>query len=1076
MKKYILLFIILFLTPLKIWAQESDDSYIPNLIPPSPISEELGRYGNVPVGLFTGSPNINIPIYTFKSKNITVPISASYSSNGVKVDEVSKQLGMSWNLIAGGVITRTVRKAPDEKSTFLNLNNYPNAINCNTNNDPQLMSTLQNNVDTEKDIFTFNVPGIISGKFYYGSNGITQLEPSNIKIENISTKDSQADMAFKITDTEGTEYYFGEYAVSIENVRGKTSSGTTPYSVNTAWYLTRIKSIDNNEIIFTYDRKRFMYISSYSQYAQGDYSNYGKLEIFATMPKGVEENNAIPYLIYIQNGKGDKVEFIYDIFQIPAQGRKNESSQLTKITITNSNTIIKSFSFNYDLVSVSNSESNAYTKLNDKRIFLKNIQEISPANELIKQHAFEYYSPELLPARHSFAKDLYGYYNRANNFDLIYNNIPINNKFGQDLINIFKANRNSAPLVSYYGMLKNIIYPTGGITEIQYEPNSVSIDEYVVPPPIPQENVFVYSNSRATGSRIDSKDFYVPFTQNGKLTITIDFDEGDPKCEYDPIHNKTGGNVKLIDSKGNIIDSKNYTSELLYYYPRSLDKGQYKIIANAIRKCTYVSGTIYYSKIPPYWQKVNKPFAGNRVSRTIDYSNNGKEKYIKKYYYANSMDKLEISSGEFATLSPNFRPNYDIFADGAKEIIYMYTTPPVPLYSSDGYAIVYPSVIESLGGDNFEQGGIQHSFSMNQEEFPNNICNSINKNGDTDRNTSMGNAFMNGNPLSVVKFKKEGNNIKTVESLTYKYAYKEDMSSRFTNYVVKHIGNIKWSWTGGTGKQYLFMVDEYYINSQKYYLSSTISNKYDINGQNPVEIVTYYQHNSPNHLQLTSQITTTSTGGELITNYQYPPDINGNPLMQALTSQNRISTPVTTEVLRKQDGSEKQISFTETRYAQDASTANLILPKYIYTKKGESVLEKKITYDSYDNKGNLLQYTLESGIPVSIIWGYNQQHPIAKIEGASYSEIESYVINLQNLSNNSDEQGLLSAYTSLRNKLPLAMITTYTYLPLIGVSTITPPNGLTEYYTYDDAGRLKEIKNQDGQLLKSYEYHYRSQN
>ena len=61
--------------------------------------------------------------------------------------------------------------------------------------------------------------------------------------------------------------------------------------------------------------------------------------------------------------------------------------------------------------------------------------------------------------------------------------------------------------------------------------------------------------------------------------------------------------------------------------------------------------------------------------------------------------------------------------------------------------------------------------------------------------------------------------------------------------------------------------------------------------------------------------------------------------------------------------------------------------------------------------------------------------------------------------------------TNLRN-ISGALVTTYTYKPLVGVETITDPNGRTITYNYDDFGRLKEIQNQDGNILKSYEYNY----
>ena len=54
------------------------------------------------------------------------------------------------------------------------------------------------------------------------------------------------------------------------------------------------------------------------------------------------------------------------------------------------------------------------------------------------------------------------------------------------------------------------------------------------------------------------------------------------------------------------------------------------------------------------------------------------------------------------------------------------------------------------------------------------------------------------------------------------------------------------------------------------------------------------------------------------------------------------------------------------------------------------------------------------------------------------------------------------------------MITTYTYIPLIGVSTITDPKGNTMTYTYDSFGRLQNVKDKDGNILSENEYHYKN--
>lgn len=55
---------------------------------------------------------------------------------------------------------------------------------------------------------------------------------------------------------------------------------------------------------------------------------------------------------------------------------------------------------------------------------------------------------------------------------------------------------------------------------------------------------------------------------------------------------------------------------------------------------------------------------------------------------------------------------------------------------------------------------------------------------------------------------------------------------------------------------------------------------------------------------------------------------------------------------------------------------------------------------------------------------------------------------------------------------------TYTYLPHVGVSSITDPRGITTYYSYDDQGRLIEtyqIVNEKKQILNAYHYHIKTE-
>jgi YD repeat-containing protein len=55
-----------------------------------------------------------------------------------------------------------------------------------------------------------------------------------------------------------------------------------------------------------------------------------------------------------------------------------------------------------------------------------------------------------------------------------------------------------------------------------------------------------------------------------------------------------------------------------------------------------------------------------------------------------------------------------------------------------------------------------------------------------------------------------------------------------------------------------------------------------------------------------------------------------------------------------------------------------------------------------------------------------------------------------------------------------AQMTTYTYSPLIGISSQCDVDNRISYYTYDGLGRLRVIKDQDGNILKTIDYHYAS--
>jgi len=87
----------------------AQDNIIPtrysNPLPQAPNVESLGKYGDVPVGHYTGVIDINIPFYTIKIKDYELPISISYHPSGIKVAEEASFIGLGWAFKGGGVIS-----------------------------------------------------------------------------------------------------------------------------------------------------------------------------------------------------------------------------------------------------------------------------------------------------------------------------------------------------------------------------------------------------------------------------------------------------------------------------------------------------------------------------------------------------------------------------------------------------------------------------------------------------------------------------------------------------------------------------------------------------------------------------------------------------------------------------------------------------------------------------------------------------------------------------------------------------------------------------------------------------------
>lgn len=129
------------------------------------------------------------------------------------------------------------------------------------------------------------------------------------------------------------------------------------------------------------------------------------------------------------------------------------------------------------------------------------------------------------------------------------------------------------------------------------------------------------------------------------------------------------------------------------------------------------------------------------------------------------------------------------------------------------------------------------------------------------------------------------------------------------------------------------------------------------------------------------------------------------------------------------------------------------------------------TYDCYDSEGRPLQITDKSNKKICIVWGYGGLYPIAKIENMTHDVL-------------ADQYGAGGTFdgalpTNIETNLRAAdnvMVTTYTYKPLVGITSMTDPSGRTTTYEYDNNGKLIHVRDDENESVKSYEYNIVSEN
>ena len=82
--------------------------------PKTPEAAAFQQVGDIPVGNYTGTMNLSIPIYTIECGDLKVPISLDYLGSAIRVDQEATWVGLNWLLNAGGAITTRISASYDQ--------------------------------------------------------------------------------------------------------------------------------------------------------------------------------------------------------------------------------------------------------------------------------------------------------------------------------------------------------------------------------------------------------------------------------------------------------------------------------------------------------------------------------------------------------------------------------------------------------------------------------------------------------------------------------------------------------------------------------------------------------------------------------------------------------------------------------------------------------------------------------------------------------------------------------------------------------------------------------------------------
>jgi hypothetical protein len=1058
-------------------------SAMTDFLPPAPNATAMVKYAQVALNKNTGAPNINIPLYVLKGRKLSTTIALGYSSTGIKVDEIASRVGMGWSLQAAGVITRTVRGLPDELNTRLVP---PNGSVGEDTATYHFLSKISNSppnsggYDSQPDLFNFSC-GKYSGSFVFNNNmQIALVNNTPLKIDFNFTHPG----VFHIVDPEGISYYFGGSTATDMTKRDQTCGKLFATFVPTAWHLTRIEHPNGETIVFNYRSVEYTYdagINETMYYTSQAHPSGGTLGSCASQNCSTPAGRVCVSIMHTQGYLLDNIlvpglcqaYFIYSD-RPDCQGDKLLSDVHVSDLITNSS--VSSWVFQYNEVLGQSSYLYQTTFGNNYTPYLSSLTEYSSDGSINEPYYLSYNDPGGRCPRLSFAQDHWGYFNGANNTTLIPTptDATLHSQFP-----LATASREPNFNYAAKGMLSKIVYPTGRVDSLVYENNALS-------------SPLTYATRHHLSGEITGTDlhtgvtlpvgFAVDASQNVNMVILCKAEDG---STVDPLHNKC--QIEVLDPGGQriLFESLNAGDQESYPILLSPATGFYsaKLMANGSIMTCYMDMDFFPHHVGS-GSYVDRVTAGLRLKEVFA-GNPGQKPLINRYYYGdlNNLDVSSLTGFDVPIYNKEYADRY-FCQSGPSGTAYnylfcdhtaMYSSTLSSLYDFQNSPVSYVTVVESQGGDNFEKGGIQTSFLSGTDVPGQTLYGDFLFNAPKTNSSS----YLNGKVKDEFVFMKpDGVNIVPLTRKTYSYKIDPRRTSIVSGYVAnqKYFNNVTpdpncqpavGNACGYDISNYVaaFDITRFDMSSSWVYNDTVTEYVYNGSYNNPVTTTHRNYYDDPVNFQLSRLETYDSKANLLTSHYRYPQDYAGTAVYDAMVARNIVTRVVDVET----DKGSSPLSETKVNFA-DWGSGNYEPASFQRSLLGKP-FQNLGTINLLNAAGNVLEFKGTDGIPTSIIWGFNNSYPVTKIVGTGYSQAIAQLSVDTGQINTLSGATLLTQLNRVRQNFPSAQVTTYDYKPQTGVLSITDLNGRPSYYDYDSFRRLADIKDQDGNILKTINYH-----